>query len=123
MNNRVGGSFDDFFDDEYEPEASAETDKESLELEFLMVQAMVNQLKSIVADQEHLAPSVVEMQLIKAQLIKAQTLQHLAQTALMLTDATTVLIPRHKLQKLLDTAKLENSLKREAGRHERNSNT
>lgn len=114
MSNIIDG-YEEYDDDDYEPEVSAETDKESLELELLMVEALVNQLKSIVADQKNPDSSAVEMQFTKA-----QTLQLLAQTALMLTDATTVLIPRHKLQKLLDTAKLENSLNR--GTHERDSN-
>lgn len=117
MSNFIDG-YDEYDDDDYEhePETLAETDRESLELELLMVEAIVNQLKSIVADQDNPDPSAVEMQFVKA-----QTLQLLAQTALTLTDATTVLIPRHRLRKLLDTAKLENSLKR--GYDERNSNT
>jgi hypothetical protein len=73
--------------------------------ESLMIQALANQLTDIVEGQGKSRRINYQNQLIQA-----QTLQSLAQTALMLTDAETIFLHGGKLQSFFNRVFLEHTL-------------
>jgi hypothetical protein len=73
--------------------------------EALMIQALMNQLTDIVENQNRRTRISYANQLIQV-----QTLQSLAQTALMLTDAETIFLHGGKLQGFINRAVLEHTL-------------
>jgi len=82
-------------------------------IEALMIQALMNQLTDIVECQSRRKRISYENQLAQV-----QTLQSLAQTALMLTDAETIFLHGGKLQGFINRAVLEHTLG-VAARHDR----
>ena len=89
--------------DEEEPDQEFLTDVSTFEA--LMIQALVNQATSIVEGQHQKRKISYQNQLMQA-----QALQSLAQTALMLTDAETIFLHGGKLQNFINRAYLEHTL-------------
>ena len=95
-------------------EPSEEYLSQTSTFESLMIQALVNQLTDIVEGQQRRKRISYNNQFTQV-----QTLQSLAQTALMLTDAETIFLHGEKLQDFLNRAYLEHTLG--ARTHERHN--